>query len=266
MVGSVEDDTIKEVRKIVSVLSYYDALKIFLECIEGIEADTNASDRLGLTKKQYYTRLKQLVDAGLIEKSKGKYVHTTLGKLIYDKAIRILFEHVKNSKKLLMVDVLKSSGKFDMEEIYRLLQIKENYAYERTRLITSYDEFVRAVIATVDDSSITRVYYATRRLDTDILNKVLSLYKKGIDVKILADKRLIDNEDGLMLASKELTTRFKVTNIPFCFIVSSNELFIELVNTKEPNRFYACISIRDEKIIDQVKELFDTLFNAGGGI
>ncbi len=260
MAGSIEDDTLKEVRKIVSSLSHYDALKIFLECIEGIEADTNAADRLGLTKKQYYTRLKQLVDAGLIEKSKGKYVHTTLGKLIYDKAIRMLFDHVKNSKKLLMVDVLKSSGKFDMEEIYRLLQIKENYAYERTRLITDYDDFVSAVRTTLDDNNITRIYYTTRRLDTAILNKIISLYKKGVDVKIIADKRL-ENKDGLTLVSKELTSRFKAANIPFSLLVSNNELFIELVNIKEPEKFYGCINIQDEHLIEQAKELFDTLFN-----
>jgi hypothetical protein len=83
------DDILKETSNILGILSKYDALKIFLHSIEGIEAETDAADRLGLTKKQYYTRLKQLVDSGLIEKRQGKYVHTTLGKVIYEKAIRV---------------------------------------------------------------------------------------------------------------------------------------------------------------------------------
>ena len=39
---------------------------------------------LGLTKKTYYTRLKQLIDAGLITKSDGAYCYTTFGNLVYE--------------------------------------------------------------------------------------------------------------------------------------------------------------------------------------
>ncbi len=266
--NTIENDILKETSNILGILSKYDALKIFLHSIEGIEADTNASDKLGLTKKQYYTRLKQLVDAGLIEKRQGKYVHTTLGKVIYDKAIRMLFEHVKNSKKLLMIDVLKSSGKFDMDEIYKLLQIKTEDIYYKVRLFTNYDELVRAVIARLDDKNITSIYYATRRLNHDIISKIVSLYKeRGIDIKILVDKALIDrygNNSALTSINKEFKSNIKIASIPFSLILCKNcskELFIELVNSNDPSRFYASINIKDEYIVDEAKVLFDTLFD-----
>jgi predicted transcriptional regulator len=259
------DYILKETSNILGILSKYDALKIFLHSIEGIEAETDAADRLGLTKKQYYTRLKQLVDSGLIEKRQGKYVHTTLGKVIYEKAIRMLFEHVKNSKKLLMIDVLKSSGKFDIDEIYKLLQIKTEDIYYNARLLTDYDEFVRTVMSRLD-VDIKSIYYATRRLEPDIIRKILS---KGIDIKLLIDISLVKYKEMYSI-KEELKGNLKVVNIPFTIILfnnSSKEMFIELVNSKDPSRSYAFINIKDDPLVDKVKVWLDNLASsAGGGI
>jgi DNA-binding Lrp family transcriptional regulator len=260
------DYILKETSNILGILSKYDALKIFLHSIEGIEAETDAADRLGLTKKQYYTRLKQLVDSGLIEKRQGKYVHTTLGKVIYEKAIRMLFEHVKNSKKLLMIDVLKSSGKFDIDEIYKLLQIKTEDIYYNARLLTDYDEFVRTVVSRLDDVDIKSIYYATRRLEPDIIRKILS---KDIDIKLLIDISLVKYKEMYSI-KEELKGNLKAVNIPFTIILfnnSSKEMFIELVNSKDPSRSYAFINIKDDPLVDKVKVWLDNLASsAGGGI
>jgi len=257
------DDILKETSNILGILSKYDALKIFLHSIEGIEAETDAADRLGLTKKQYYTRLKQLVDSGLIEKRQGKYVHTTLGKVIYEKAIRVLFDHVKNSKKLLMIDVLKSSGKFDIDEIYKLLQIKTEDIYYNARLITDYDEFVRTVMSRLDGVDIKSIYYATRRLEHDIIRKILS---KGTDIKLLIDIPLVKE----LSINEELKDKIKAVNIPFTIVLfnnSSKEMLIELVNSKDPSRSYAFINIKDDPLVDKVKAWLDNLADsAGGGI
>ncbi len=273
----MQEDILKETSNILGTLSKYDALKIFLECIEGIEADTNASDRLGLTKKQYYTRLKQLVDAGLIEKSKGKYVHTTLGKLIYDKAIRILFEHVKNSKKLLMVDVLKSSGKFDMEEIYRLLQIKTEE--NKARIYMDYNDLIEDLAARISDAR-SEVCYATRHFNEVIVGKAIELGRKGVSIRVLADKSLIDkyikeyagiqrtNGHGLerfkMFVDPFYPDKFdrKIIEVPFSFVViDSKYVGIELINSYNPERFYAAIYVEDVYIARQIKELFNELYN-----
>jgi len=178
----------------------------------------------------------------------------------------MLFEHVKNSKKLLMIDVLKSSGKFDIDEIYKLLQIKTEDIYYNARLITDYDEFVRTVVSRLDDMDIKSIYYATRRLEPDIIRKMLS---KDIDIKLLIDISLVKYKE-MDSIKEELKGNLKVVNIPFTIILfnnSSKEMFIELVNSNDPSRSYAFINIKDDPLVDKVKVWLDNLASsAGGGI
>jgi hypothetical protein len=40
--------------------------------------------RLGLTRKQYYSRMNQLINAGLVMRKSGKYFLTSFGKVVYE--------------------------------------------------------------------------------------------------------------------------------------------------------------------------------------
>ena len=52
--------------------------------------DGNIRQReMNLSKKQYYSRLSGLMDAGLIRRRKGKYSHTLVGKIVYDAHLNI---------------------------------------------------------------------------------------------------------------------------------------------------------------------------------
>ena len=44
---------------------------------------------MNLSKKQYYSRLSGLMDAGLIRRRKGKYSQTLVGKIVYDAHLNI---------------------------------------------------------------------------------------------------------------------------------------------------------------------------------
>ena len=44
---------------------------------------------MNLSKKQFYSRLSGLMDAGLIRRRKGKYSHTLVGKIVYDAHLNI---------------------------------------------------------------------------------------------------------------------------------------------------------------------------------
>ena len=53
--------------------------------IAGVDGDKNIPlKELGLTTKQYHTRISGLLNAGLITRHKGKYFLTLLGKVVYD--------------------------------------------------------------------------------------------------------------------------------------------------------------------------------------
>ncbi|MEM0446361.1 MAG: hypothetical protein QW574_02805 [Candidatus Nitrosocaldus sp.] len=274
----MQDDIIQETSRLLAILAKQDALTIFLESIEGIDASTDTPERLGMSKKQYYTRLKQLIDAGLITKSKGKYVQTTMGKILYERCLQLVFEQVRNAKKLIMADILKGSGRFDMDEIYRLLQIKVENG--NARLITDYDALINTLQERMKDAK-SQAWYATRYFNEHVISRAIELHRRGVDVKVLVDRMLVEkyiseymgmskkNADGYEVERFKMFTdpfypdRFdrRVTDLPFSFVILDGKYVgIELVNVNNPGRFYAGIYIENEYIASQLKGLFEMLY------
>ena len=64
--------------------------------------------RLNLTRKQYYTRINQLRDAGLIAMKSTKFVLTSLGRVVYEtqKTIGVA---IQNRWKLEAIDSIQTS-------------------------------------------------------------------------------------------------------------------------------------------------------------
>ncbi|MCS7141986.1 MAG: phospholipase D-like domain-containing protein [Candidatus Nitrosocaldus sp.] len=267
----MEDEVLREASKVLTILSKYDGLKVFLQSVEGIEAETDAPEKIGLTKKQYYTRLKQLVDAGLIEKSKGKYVQTTLGRIIYEKSLQVLFEQVRNAKKLQMLDVLKSSGKFDMDEIYRLLQIKVDE--DKARMFMDYDTLVNRLVERMDNAS-SEILCVTRFFNEALTNAIIEAQKRGVNVRMVIDRMLVEEytrERAMKEYREKMTVTTvpfypdkvdrKVTDVPFSFmVIDGKEVCIELINASSPEKFYAGVCVCDEMLAKQMVGLFETLY------
>ena len=62
------DLTLTYLEGMFSALSSVDALNIFYAAEDGIESSTQTIKELNLTQKRYYTNLKRLIDAGLVER------------------------------------------------------------------------------------------------------------------------------------------------------------------------------------------------------
>ena len=64
--------------------------------------------RLNLTRKQYYTRINQLRDAGLITRKRARFVLTSLGRVVYEthKTISVA---IQNRWKLEAIDSIQTS-------------------------------------------------------------------------------------------------------------------------------------------------------------
>ncbi|MFN4337359.1 MAG: hypothetical protein ACK4FV_07280 [Candidatus Nitrosocaldus sp.] len=276
----MQDDIIQETSRLLEILAKRDALTIFMGSIEGIDASTDTAARLAMSKKQYYTRLKQLIDAGLITKSRGKYVQTTMGKILYERCLQLIFEQVRNAKKLIMADILKNSGRFDMDEIYRLLQIKVENG--DARLITDYDALINILQEKMKDVK-SQAWYATRYLNEHIISKAIELHRRSVDVRVLVDRTLVERYIAEYMgmskqnANKYELERFKmltdpfypdkldrkVSDIPFSFIILDGRYVgIELVNANNPTRFYAGVYIENEHIATQLKSLFEALYTS----
>ena len=64
--------------------------------------------RLELTRKQYYSRMSDLIDTGLIIRKNGKYFLTSFGKVVYE-AQMIIGKGIQNYWKLKAIDSIESS-------------------------------------------------------------------------------------------------------------------------------------------------------------
>ena len=64
--------------------------------------------RMNLTRKQYYTRISQLRDAGLITKKRTRFILTSLGRIVYEtqKTIGVA---IQNRWKLEAIDSIQTS-------------------------------------------------------------------------------------------------------------------------------------------------------------
>jgi hypothetical protein len=65
--------------------------------------------KLGVTRKQYYSRMAALIDAGLITRRNGKYLLTSFGKVVYAAQVSI-GKAIQDFWKLAAIDSIGSSG------------------------------------------------------------------------------------------------------------------------------------------------------------
>ena len=129
MYQQVASDSLS-VETIFSALSDNKSLSLF--SIIGIMS-SHASDgqpageilisRMNLTRRQYYTRINRLVDAGLITKKRARFVLTSLGNVVYE-TYKIIGVAIQNRWRLQVIDSLENTPiKHGMttEERYKLI-------------------------------------------------------------------------------------------------------------------------------------------------
>jgi predicted transcriptional regulator len=75
---------------------------------------------LGLTRKQYYSKMNQLSKEGLIARKNGKYYITTMGKIIYELQ-NVVGIAVNNYWKLKAIDTLRIQDQLPDDQIAKLI-------------------------------------------------------------------------------------------------------------------------------------------------
>ena len=115
-------DLIDNSHNIFSVLSRINNLKVFSAAKDGLKITKPVLERSGISKGKCYRALRQLKDAGLIEKQeKGggeqkkddpSYVHTTYGSMVYQRNILEICKYTKHSDKMQMIDSIKQAQHF----------------------------------------------------------------------------------------------------------------------------------------------------------
>jgi predicted transcriptional regulator len=121
---------------ILSAISDDKALTLF----KTIAFENNNSDTLlnktKLTRKQYYSRIADLVKAGLVKRKSGRYFPTAYGKIVYD-AHTLVEKAINNYWKLKAIDSLDSK---DLS--------KDEYAKVVNTLIDNNNNKIKEIILT----------------------------------------------------------------------------------------------------------------------
>jgi len=209
MIGHQEAITSSE--NLFCLFSRNDNLKMFVIAKEGLKIGISTLDSLGITPKRYYKALKQLKDAGLIEKDKkGYYVHTTFGSIVYQRNIVEMAQYTKHLEKMQMIDTIIRAEKFSEAAILKLTQeimddiVKPSFPSAISQsinttttnqfpiidIILSFDKVIQTLLQRIDCCK-SEILISTRICPEIVINKILEKSKLGVKVKVLADIDLV---------------------------------------------------------------------------
>jgi len=107
------------VSDVLSVISNDKALGLFnIIALAGGDSNILIS-RLNLTRKQYYSRILDLTNAGLINRKNGKYFLTSFGKVVYEAHV-LIGKAVQQIPKLKAIDSIESA-EFPNSELIKVI-------------------------------------------------------------------------------------------------------------------------------------------------
>lgn len=292
-----EDQILK---RIFLLFSNDDSLKIFLNSKDGLDASSSSYLKLGIPAKTYYSKLKKIMDLGLIEKRHGLYLHTTFGNIFYQKFLLSLPFHIKRIDQYMIVDTLKNSNKFSQDDINRFLSnifkneylntfhspgINDviNYSSNNVKLSFSYEDMVPELHRAIESSN-HEILIATRLFDEKLFNAINHKGKSGIKVKVLSDKNLvreyylmyerffdakndkhrqdrIRNIENPWINDLDVVER-RVTQVPFgLIIIDEHYIGFEIINQYGVPNFNMGILIQDKSIAITMKRYYNDLWN-----
>jgi hypothetical protein len=116
--------------------------------------------RLHITRKQYYSRMSELVRTSIVTRRSGEYFLTALGKIVYD-ALTTIETSLGSNWKLKAIDGLENSDQMPKEEYNEIIdllidneRIKEQLIV-KTHTIANKDSLNRSfdktsVLSTID--------------------------------------------------------------------------------------------------------------------
>lgn len=231
------------------------------------------------TKKQYYVRLKRLVDIGLIEKQRRIYKLTSFGSIVYENHVNTMDKIIPNYWQIKSFDILKSRSDFPIDQKEKII----NEYIETTGLkslintthlssfsvVKRFDDLIIEILKVLDNAE-KEVYFATSYHDPHISSKVFEKIGRGITIHILdgnpeqitVESRLAaiirtpPNRDTAELVKKIIKSpRFDLKRLPHLpqsfMVVDGIQVVYDTVNFINPEQFTIAISKYDDTYMAQ---------------
>jgi predicted transcriptional regulator len=231
------------------------------------------------TKKQYYVRLKRLVDMGFMEKHQSVYKLTSFGSIVYENHLKTMDKIIPNYWQVKSIDVLKSRPDFPPEQKEKIM----NEYIESTKLkdvintthltsfnvVNQFDDLIVEVLKVLDNAE-SEVYFATRYHDPHVSTKIFEKLAKGVTIHILdgnPDQISVENrlaaiirtppnrETAEMVKKITRSSRFdlkRLPELPLSFmVVDGIQVVYDTVNFINPEQFSIAISKYDDAYMAQ---------------
>jgi predicted transcriptional regulator len=231
------------------------------------------------TKKQYYMRLKRLVDIGLIEKQHRTYKLTSFGSIVYENHVKTMDKILPNYWQIKSFDILKNRNDFPVEQKEKII----NEYIETTGLkgvintthlssfsvVKRFDDLIVEILKVLDNAE-KEVYFATSYHDPHVSSKVFEKIGKGVTIHILdgnpeqitVENRLAaiirtppNRETAEMVKKIIKSPRFdlkRLPNLPQSFmVVDGIQVVYDTVNFINPEQFTIAISKYDDAYMAQ---------------
>lgn len=109
------------VEDVMKAVSDSKSLDMFRSIAKGSIESEVLKQTKGLSKKQYYFRMRQLLKAGLVQRIKGSFSPTCLGAVVYHAQL-IVEKGVNNYWKLKAIDSIQSSAEIGQHERTKLIK------------------------------------------------------------------------------------------------------------------------------------------------
>lgn len=268
---------------ILGALADKHSIRIFKQASTGLKSGQSGLEKIGLTKKQFYSRLKKLVNLGLISKGEGVYKHTSLGTLVNSTQIKPMEEALIDYWDLLAIDELKQSKLIPQQERERIIQsiINEtrlkNYLTQESqpiKIIKTYDELTREVLRLIDLAR-SEIFIASRYYEPNVSLRMMKKLGEGTSLNILDG-----NPSGTSLVSRLKTAlndpatrslakamlespKVRIRNriLEYSFIVVDEEYCgFEVVNPLSPHEFNLAVEFKDQELSRKMIGLFENLW------
>jgi hypothetical protein len=262
------------------------SVEILIASSAGLQSTTNGIGNQ--TKKQYYVRLKRLVDFGLIEKHQSIYKLTSFGSIVYENHLKTMDKIIPNYWQIKSIDVLKSRHDFPPEQKEKIMNeyietTNMNEVLNATQLssfsvVKKFDELIVEVLKVMDNAE-KEIYFATRYHDPYVSTKVFEKFSKGVTIHILdgnpeqisVESRLAaiirtppNRETAQMVKKITRSPRFdlkRLPELPLSFmVVDGIQVVYDTINFINPEQFTIAISKYDDtytakQFIDYFKTL-----------
>ena len=276
--------TLPEMRRILSSVASEDAMWILHEAKNGIKSSTRTIRDLGLTQKRYYTRLKGLIEAGLIEKSENEYRHTMIGNACY-RLGGVFSKILSNRDQFDMLTRLKNVDAFSSAEkkkITEALSIDETLGLSNllspVTMIDNYEDLVHETVSLLEKAE-NVIYFATQYFDMRVVDVLLRKIKSNVEFNILYDfkssshsrlnlvMRMFLTSPKIIkffyewLKSKKLYAR--IIELPYTFIIIDDKYALIELQKPFEDTFSLAFIFENPILCSRLKENFNALWNRG---